>query len=104
MPYIYLRKNVLRYFCRAVAGSIVIRGDICCKEPRIVRGFHISYKPSVYILAVDTTGAGFSIEVSGFGRGQEDRVLYCINILDAKAEVVFIKLSQKLHLFDGGNL
>ena len=71
---------------------------------RIVRGFHISYKPSVYILAVDTTGAGFSIEVSGFGRGQEDRVLYCINILDAKAEVVFIKLSQKLHLFDGGNL
>ena len=95
---------MLSYFSRVAAGSIVIRGDICCKEPCIVRGFHISYKPSVYILAVDTTGAGFSIEVSGFGRGQEDRVLYGIYIFSAKAKAVFIKLSQKLYLLDGGNL
>ena len=52
LPYIYLRKNVPRYFCRAAAGGTAVRGDICCKEPHIVRGFHISYKPSVYILAV----------------------------------------------------
>ena len=104
LPYIHLGKNVPRYFCRVAAGGTIVRGDICRKEPRVVRGFHISYKPSVDIFAVDASGAGFSIEVSGFGRGQKDRVLYCIDILDTKAKAVFIKLSQMFHLFDGGNL
>ena len=76
LPYIHLRQDAPRNFCRFAAGSVIVSGDIGGKEPRIVRGFHISYKPSDYILAVDTTAAGFSIEVSGFGRGQEDRVLY----------------------------
>ena len=65
-----------RYPSRAAASGFIVGADVCRKEPGIVRGFNITDEPTVYILAVDTSCTGFSIEFPGFGRGQKDRILH----------------------------